>query len=126
MDEDVSGQAWTLQAGLGKSRVIYLLGMSALAMKLVDQVYIFAPNRSLLVRDKNMYSDYFKVIDHEQSVFHHTSPDLVAMQDSLLIFDEADLFIVDHYNRLARLIEKNMVVLVSAKYTDRKVQSYEK
>ena len=111
-------QAWTLQAGVGKSRIIAVAAMIALSRHLVSKVHILVPNVQLKQREEHDFEDLFKSANVKDKVHYYSNLDFEADKSDLIVVDEADWFINDNpevfFNAMPKSVTK---ILLSGSMT---------
>ena len=113
-------QIWLLEAGSGKSRMIASLALCLLLKTSCKHIHILIPNSLLLKRDQIEYSDYFMLCDQQDSVSYHETLDFEIKQDSVVLVDEADHFILSDPKLFARIISKIKTICFTATVCDNK------
>ena len=107
-------QAWTLQAGVGKSRIIATAALIALEKTDLSAVHIVTPNSHLAMRDEEDYSSYFELDGHSSRVHYHHSPYFHYSPQDLIIVDEADYQLHMHPQQVSTILGHDFLILLSA------------
>jgi len=79
---------------MGKSRIIASLALILLLQKQGPKVHVIVPNAALAKRDSIDYKDYFESGGVQRHVAYHSDLNFHRGPSDILLFDEADDFIL--------------------------------
>ena len=67
----------------------------------VGKVHFVYPNKMLMMREVDEFSDYWRLSDCENRISYHCSLDFRHRQGDLILIDEADAFLLQEPGKAA-------------------------
>ena len=104
-----------MPGGQGKSRIAATIAAIALLTGIVVQIYIVHETKQLMMRDEQCFQIYWTLLGRDPGQMQYKMGlDFVPEANSLVIFDEADRFILNDTGKFAALINSCLCICLTA------------
>jgi hypothetical protein len=108
-------QIWCVPWGQGKSRISAALAAIALMTGIVGIIYIVHENKHLMERDQKDFQVYWTLLSIDSTVVkYQVGLDFAPEPNSLIIFDEADTFMLGDTGKFTKLINGCFCICLTA------------
>jgi|LauGreDrversion4_2_1035121.scaffolds.fasta_scaffold22780_1 hypothetical protein len=113
-------QLWCVPWGQGKSRISATLAAIALMTGIVGVVYIVHDNKHLVERDQKDFQVYWTLLGIDSTrVKYQVGICFAPESNSLIVFDEADTFMLGDTDKFTKLIDGCFCICLTATPDDR-------
>jgi hypothetical protein len=108
-------QLWCVPWGQGKSRISAALAAIALMTGIIGTIYIVHENNHLMERDQKDFQVYWTLLSINSTVVkYQVGLDFAPEPNSLIIFDEADTFMLGDTGKFTKLINGCFCICLTA------------
>jgi hypothetical protein len=110
----------------GKSRVLIAMAVMAARTNFAEEIHLIYPDEHLMNRDRTDFNKLLIIANCMGKVYFHVGMSFEFSSKALLIFDEADTFMLDTCSAFETFIKGNNCLCLTGTPTNSKQASTEK